>query len=65
MIDEVQQLRAERDRYASLVGTAYGPAGTIIPALENAARQEDRDQMRREVEAVIEFLRQNDPNRTE
>lgn len=55
---------ARMDRLESLVGTAYGANGTVIPALENAARQEDVDQMRQEIASVIGFLRDNDPNRT-
>lgn len=57
-------MRARLDRLESLVGTAYGSAGTVRPALENAARQEDITQMRQEIAAVIGFLRDNDPNRT-
>ena len=51
------------DRLTSLVGTCMNDDGTVIPALENAARQEDIDQMRQEVQSVIAFLRENNPNR--
>lgn len=61
MIDEVEQLRQERDRYASLVGSAYNDDGQVIPALENAANQADLAQMAQEVRAVIGFLKDNRP----
>ena len=61
MIDEVQQLREERDRYASLVGTAYNDDGAVMPALLNAIGQTDIEQMRQEIGAVISFLQSNRP----
>ena len=61
-MDELQELRAQRDRLASLVGTCMNEDGTIIPALENAANQTELEQMRHEVNAVIGFLRDNNPN---
>ena len=61
-MDELQELRAQRDRLASLVGTAYNADGMVRQALENAALQADVEQMRQEVVAVINFLRDNNPN---
>jgi hypothetical protein len=63
MIDEVQAMQARLDRLESLVGTAYGANGTVRPALENAAAQQDINQMRVEIQAVANFLRDNDPAR--
>ena len=60
-MDETQQLRDRLDRLESLVGTAYGAAGTVRPALEDAVLQQDIEQMRQEVTAVINFLRDNNP----
>lgn len=51
------------DRLESLVGTAYGEAGTIRPALQNALAQPDEQQLRQEVTSVLNFLRDNDPAR--
>jgi len=59
----VDEQSATVDRLTSLVGTCMNDDGTVIPALENAARQEDIDQMRQEVQSVIAFLRENNPNR--
>lgn len=56
------EMRARLDRLESLVGTAYGPDGTVRPALQNAVAQTDVEQMRQEVQAVIDFLRDNNPN---
>jgi hypothetical protein len=58
------ELTARLDRLESLVGTAFNDDGTVIPALENAARQEDVNQMRHEIASVVGFLRDNNPNRT-
>jgi hypothetical protein len=60
--DDLQAMRDRLDRLESLVGTAYGSAGTVRTALENAALQQDVEQMRQEVQAVINFLRDNNPN---
>jgi len=62
-MDEMSQLRDQVDRLTSLVGTAYNDDGTIIPALLNAINQLDINQMRQEVQSVIGFLRDNNPNR--
>lgn len=62
-MDEQRELRQQIERLTSLVGTAYNDDGTIIPALENAAQQDDVEQMRQEVGAVVGFLRANNPNR--
>lgn len=62
-MDELSQIREQRDRLASLVGTAYNDDGTIIPALEAAMNQADADAMRHEIGAVVSFLRDNNPNR--
>lgn len=61
-VDELQQLRAERDRLESLVGTAYHEDGTAIPALLNAMNQPDLEAMRHEIEAVVNFLRASNPH---
>jgi outer membrane murein-binding lipoprotein Lpp len=58
----MSELKARLDRLESLVGTAYAANGTVRPALENAALQQDVEQMRVEVQAVCNFLRDNDPN---
>lgn len=63
MIDEVQAMQARLDRLESLVGTAYGESGTVRPALQNAAAQQDINQMRVEIQAIANFLRDNDPAR--
>ena len=63
MIDEVEAMRERLSRLESLVGTAYGPSGTVRTALENAVLQQDIDQQRQEVQAVINFLRDSDPNK--
>lgn len=62
MIDDVQQLRARLDRLESLVGTAYAADGTVRTALEAAVLQQDIEQLRQQVTAVINFLRDNAPN---
>jgi hypothetical protein len=62
MSDEISDLKARLDRLESLVGTAYAANGTVRPALENAAAQQDIEQMRTEVVAVGNFLRDNNPN---
>lgn len=62
VIDEVQGMKARLDRLESLVGTAYGPNGTVRTALENAVLQQDIAQMRLEIQAVLSFLRDNAPN---
>lgn len=59
---ELVEMKQRLDRLESLVGTAYGASGTVRPALENAALQLDVEQMRQEVQAVINFLRDNNPN---
>jgi hypothetical protein len=61
MVDEMQAMRERLDRLESLVGTAYGESGTVIPALLNAMNQTDPAQARHEVGAVIGFLRDNRP----
>lgn len=58
----MDEQQARLDRLESLVGTAFSASGTVRPALENAALQTDVEQMRQEVQAVINFLRDNNPN---
>lgn len=50
------------EQLATLEGVAYHESGTVIPALVNATRQADVNQMRQEVEAVVAFLRASDPH---
>ena len=61
ILQEYEDLRQRVDRLESLVGTAYGASGTVRPALENAVLQQDVEQLRQEVQAVLNFLRDNDP----
>jgi hypothetical protein len=56
------EMRAQLDRLESLVRTAYGAGGTVRPALENALATPDEQQLRQEVTAVANFLRDNNPN---
>lgn len=62
MIDEVQGMKQRLDRLESLVGTAFNADGTVRPALQNALAQPDEQQLRQEVQAVLNFLRDNAPN---
>lgn len=55
---EAEPPRVEAD-LATLVGVAYHEAGVIIPALVSARQNQDWGA----VEAVISFLRRNDPDR--
>lgn len=63
MIDEVAGLRARLGRLESLAATAYGPCGAVRTALEHAVLQRDIEQMRLEVRAVLNVLRDYEPNR--
>jgi hypothetical protein len=63
-MDELHELRSQRDHLSSLVGTAYNDDGTVVPALHNAIQQTSIEQMRQEVQSVVNFLRENNPNRT-
>jgi exonuclease VII small subunit len=60
---ELDAAVAQRDRLASLVGTCMNEDGTVVPALVNATAQTELEQLRHEVNAVIAFLRENNPNR--
>jgi hypothetical protein len=57
----VDELQARLDRLESLVGVAYNDDGVILPALHNAIAQTEIEQMRHEVQAVVNFLRENRP----
>lgn len=63
MIDEVAGLRARLGRLESLAATAYGPYGAVRTALEHAVLQRDIEQMRLKVQAVLNLLRDYEPNR--
>lgn len=56
MIDEVQGMKARLDGLELLVGTAR-------PALQHALAQPDEQQLRREVQAVVNALRDYEPKR--
>jgi hypothetical protein len=62
-MSEVDEMRARLDRLESLVGTAYADDGTVVPALEAAVDRQDGETVRSEVRNVIQFLRDNNPNR--
>jgi hypothetical protein len=57
----MDEMRARLDRLETLVGVAYNEDGVIIPALLNAINQSDINQMRQEVQSVVNFLRENRP----
>lgn len=63
ILAELERVKGERDRLESLVGTAYHEDGTVIPALLNVLAQTELTQALQEVQAVIGFLRTNDPHR--
>lgn len=48
---------------ATLVGVAYHEDGVLIPALTNAAKQATTEQIRHEIQSVINFLRATNPHR--
>jgi hypothetical protein len=58
---QLADVTAERDRYASLVGTAYNSDGAVRTGLDGAVMQQDIDEMRVQVQAVVNFLRDNNP----
>jgi len=53
----------EAPELSTLVGVAYHDDGTVIPALVAATTQTDIAQMRQQVDAVVSFLRANNPDR--
>lgn len=57
----VDTVEAERDRFGSLVGVAYQPDGAVRAGLEGAVLQQDAESMRQQVQAVLNFLRDNNP----
>lgn len=53
--DELAHLR-------TLVGVAYHEDGVVVPGLVHATQQTSLEQMRQEVNAVVAFLRNNNPD---
>jgi hypothetical protein len=47
----------------TLVGVAYHEDGVLIPALTEATKQTKIDDMRQQVQAIISFLRNTNPDR--
>lgn len=51
------------EELANLVGLAYHDDGNVIPALEAALNQNKKNDVKQAVQAVIDFLRTNNPDR--
>ena len=52
----------ELDRLRTLVGVAYSETGTVVPALAAALANPDDVNLRMQTDAVLRFLRANNPN---